>query len=126
MIYTYDETTGGAKRIDWDLTCTDWTTEEDEELLSLVKKFLTKRPFADDYQDLDIDLRVSVIGKWHDEYPDYKGIGEEYDLSELTKSNIPVDFTEDQFHNLYHFINVNKDRNEYLPEILNVLKRYKK
>ena len=43
----------------------------------------------------------------------------------LTESNIPVDFTEDQFNNLYHFINVNKDRNEYLPEILNVLKRSK-
>ena len=51
---------------------------------------------------------------------------DEYDLSELTGSNIPVDFTEDQFNNLYHFINVNKDRNEYLPEILNVLKRSKK
>ena len=51
---------------------------------------------------------------------------DEYDLSELTASNIPVDFTEDQFNNLYHFINVNKDRNEYLPEILNVLKRSKK
>ena len=125
MIYTYDETTGGAKRIDWDLTCIDWTKDEDEELLSLVKKFLAKRPFADDYQDLDIDLRVSVIGKWHDEYPDYKGVGQEYDFSELTESNIPVDFTEDQFNNLYHFINVNKDRNEYLPEILNVLKRSK-
>ena len=125
MIYTYDETTGGAKRIDWDLTCSDWTNEEDEELLSLVKKFLVKRPFADDYQDLDIDLRVSVIGKWHDEYPDYKGVGQEYDLSELTESNIPVDFTEDQFNNLYHFINVNKDRNQHLPEILNVLKRSK-
>ena len=46
-------------------------------------------------------------------------------LSELTKLNIPVDFTEDQFNNLLHFINVNKDRNEYLPEILNVLKRSK-
>ena len=42
MIYTYDETTGGAKRIDWDLTCIDWTKDEDEELLSLVKKFLAQ------------------------------------------------------------------------------------
>ena len=42
-----------------------------------------------------------------------------------TESNISVDFTEDQFNNLYHFINVNKDRNEYLSEILNVLKKSK-
>ena len=43
----------------------------------------------------------------------------------LTKSNIPVDFTEDQFNNLFHFINVNKHRNKYLIEILNVLKKSK-
>ena len=50
---------------------------------------------------------------------------DEYDLSELTKSNILVDFTEDQFNNLYRFINVNRHRNDYLLEILNVLKRSK-
>ena len=88
MIYTYDETTSGAKRIDWDLNCTDWTKDEDEELLSLVKKFLAKRPFADDYQDLDIDLRVSVIGKWHDEYPDYGDLGEEFEVSQLEEENV--------------------------------------
>ena len=43
----------------------------------------------------------------------------------LTESNIPVDFTEDQFNNLFHFINVNKHRNKYLIEILNVLKKSK-
>ncbi|MCH2562789.1 MAG: hypothetical protein MK084_07840 [Prochlorococcus sp. ALOHA_A2.0_50] len=50
---------------------------------------------------------------------------DEYDLSELTESNILVDFTEDQFNNLYRFINVNRHRNDYLLEILNVLKRSK-
>ena len=50
---------------------------------------------------------------------------DEYDLSELTKSNILVDFTEDQFNNLYRFVNVNRHRNKYLLEILNVLKRSK-
>mgnify|MGYP003118236647 FL=1 len=88
MLYTYDETTGGAKRIDWDLNCLDWTKEEDQELLSLVKKFLAKRPFANDYQDLDIDLRVSIIGKWHDEYPDYGDLGEEFDTSQLEEENV--------------------------------------
>ena len=43
----------------------------------------------------------------------------------LTESNIPVDFTEYQFNNLLHFINVNKHRNKYLIEILNVLKKSK-
>tara|TARA_R100001509_G_scaffold111238_1_gene66716 strand:- start:952 stop:1341 length:390 start_codon:yes stop_codon:yes gene_type:complete len=123
MIYTYDETTGGAKRIDWDLTCSDLTKEEDKELETLIRKFLAKKPFANDIEDIDYSLNINVTGKWHDEYSDYSGVGEEYDLSELTESNIPVDFTKDQFNNLYHFINVNKDRNEYLPEILNVLKR---
>ena len=50
---------------------------------------------------------------------------DEYDLSELTKSNILVDFTENQFNNLYRFVNVNQHRNKYLLEILNVLKRSK-
>ena len=125
MIFTYDSTTGGAKRIDWDLTCSDLTKEEDKELETLIRKFLVKKPFANDIEDIDYSLEIRVTGKWHDEYPDYAGVGEEYDLSELTKLNIPVDFTEDQFNNLLHFINVNKDRNEYLPEILNVLKRSK-
>jgi len=125
MIFTYDSTTGGAKRIDWDLTCSDLTKEEDKELETLIRKFLAKKPFANDIEDIDYSLEIRVIGKWHEEYPDYEGVGAEYDLSELTQSNIAVDFTEDQFNNLYHFINVNKDRNEYLPEILNVLKRSK-
>ena len=125
MIFTYDSTTSGAKRIDWDLTCNDLTKEEDKELETLIRKFLAKRPFTNDIEDIDYSLNISVTGKWHDEYPDYPGIGEEYDFSELTESNIQVDFTEDQFNNLYHFINVNKDRNEYLSEILNVLKRSK-
>ena len=125
MIFTYDSTTSGAKRIDWDLTCSDLTKDEDKELETLIRKFLAKKPFANDIEDIDYSLNITVIGKWHDEYPNYPGIGEEYDLSELTESNIPVDFTEDQFNNLYHFINVNKDRNEYLPEILNVLKKSK-
>jgi len=126
MIYTYDSTTGGAKRIDWDLTCSDLTKEEDKELETLIRKFLAKRPFANDIEDIDYSLSINVTGKWHDEYPDYTGVGEEYDLSELTESNIPVNFTEDQFNNLYNFINVNQHRNGYLPEILNVLKRSKK
>ena len=125
MIFTYDSTTSGAKRIDWDLNCSDLTKNEDKELETLIRKFLAKKPFANDIEDIDYSLSITVTGKWHDEYPNYPGIGEEYDLSELTESNIPVDFTEDQFNNLYHFINVNKDRNEYLPEILNVLKRSK-
>jgi len=128
MIYTYDETTRGAKRIDWDLTCADWTKEEDEELLSLVKKFLAKRPFADDYQDLDIDLRVSVIGKWHNEYPDYTGIGEEYDLNEieLSESDVTVKFRKNQINNLFRFINANQHRNEDLSEIIDVLRKASK
>ena len=125
MIYTFDETTGGAKRIDWDLTCSDLTKEEDKQLETLIRKFLAKNPFANDIEDIDYSLSITVTGKWHDEYPDYAGVGEEYDLSELTKLNIPVDFTEDQFNNLLHFINVNKHRNKYLIEILNVLKKSK-
>ena len=125
MIYTYDSTTGGAKRIDWDLTCMDLSREEDKELQTILEKFLAKRPFANDIEDIDYSFEIRVTGKWHDEYPDYTGVGEEYDLSELTDLNIPVDFTEDQFNNLYHFINVNKHRNKYLSEILNVLKRSK-
>ena len=27
----FDETTGGAKRVDWQLTCLDWTNEENKE-----------------------------------------------------------------------------------------------
>ena len=108
MIYTYDETTSGAKRIDWDLNCTDWTKDEDAELLSLVKKFLAKRPFADDYQDLDIDLRVSVIGKWHDEYPDYGDLGEEFEVSQLEEENVLTQlldlvFSESDFYEMPRF-----------------------
>ena len=108
MLYTYDETSGGAKRIDWDLNCTDWTKDEDEELLSLVKKFLAKRPFADDYQDLDIDLRVSVIGKWHDEYPDYGDLGEEFEVSQLEEENVLTQlldlvFSESDFYEMPRF-----------------------
>ena len=83
MIFTYDSTTGGAKRIDWDLTCSDLTKEEDKELETLIRKFLAKRPFANDIEDIDYSLSINVTGKLHDEYPDYPGVGEEYDLSEL-------------------------------------------
>ena len=38
MIFTYDSTTSGAKRIDWDLTCSDLTKEEDKELQTLLEK----------------------------------------------------------------------------------------
>ena len=76
MIYTYDETTGGAKRIDWDLTCSDLTKEEDKELETLIRKFLAKKPFANDIEDIDYSLNINVTGKWHDEYPDYHGLEE--------------------------------------------------
>ena len=94
MIYTYDSTTSGAKRYVWQLTCIDWTNEEDKELIALVKTFLAKRPFANDIEDFDIDLEVDVIGKWHDEYPDYQDVGEEYDLNEieLSESDVTVKF----------------------------------
>tara|TARA_R100001460_G_scaffold15997_1_gene35224 strand:+ start:223 stop:471 length:249 start_codon:yes stop_codon:yes gene_type:complete len=74
MIKIYDETTGGAKRVDWQLTCLDWTDEEDKELITLITRFLAKRPFANDIEDLDIDLEVNVTGKWHDEFPNYSHI----------------------------------------------------
>ena len=90
MIFTYDSTTSGAKRIDWDLTCSDLTKDEDKELETLIRKFLAKKPFANDIEDIDYSLNITVIGKWHDEYPNYPGIGEEYDLSELTESNIQL------------------------------------
>ena len=83
MIYTYDETTGGAKRIDWDLTCSDLTKEEDKELQALLEKFLAKRPFANDIEDIDFSFEIRVTGKWHDEYPDYGDLGEEFKVSEL-------------------------------------------
>ena len=83
MIFTYDSTTSGAKRIDWDLTCNDLTQEEDKELQALLEKFLAKRPFANDIEDIDYSFEIRVTGKWHDEYPNYEGVGEEYDLSEL-------------------------------------------
>ena len=70
----YDETTGGAKRVDWQLTCVDWTNKEDEEFLTLIQKFLAKRPFANDIEDIDFDISVNVTGKWHDEFPDYSHI----------------------------------------------------
>ncbi len=88
MIYTYDSTTGGAKRIDWDLTCSDLTKEEDKELETLIRKFLTKRPFANDIEDIDYSLSINVTGKWHDEYPDYGDLGEEFDTSQLEEENI--------------------------------------
>ena len=46
---------------------------------------------------------------------------DEYDLSELTETNITVEFTEDQFNNLYRFIKANQHQNKDLPEILTVL-----
>ena len=70
----FDETTGGAKRVDWQLTCVDWTNKEDEEFLTLIQKFLAKRPFANDIEDIDFDISVNVTGKWHDEFPDYSHI----------------------------------------------------
>ena len=61
MIYTYDSTTGGAKRIDWDLTCMDLSKEEDKELQTILEKFLAKRPFANDIEDIDYSFEISVI-----------------------------------------------------------------
>jgi hypothetical protein len=87
MIFTYDSTTNGSKRIDWDLTCSDLTKNEDKELETLIRKFLAKKPFANDIEDIDYSLEIRVIGKWHDEYPNYPGVGEEYDLSELKEQN---------------------------------------
>ena len=46
---------------------------------------------------------------------------DEYDLSELTETNIKVEFTEDQFNNLYRLIKANQHQNKDLPEILTVL-----
>ena len=46
---------------------------------------------------------------------------DEYDLSELTETNIQVEFTEDQFNNLYRLIKANQHQNKDLPEILTVL-----
>ena len=128
MIYTYDSTTSGAKRYVWQLTCIDWTNEEDKELIALVKTFLAKRPFANDIEDFDIDLEVDVIGKWHDEYPDYQDVGEEYDLNEieLSESDVTVKFRKNQINNLYRFINANQHRNKDLSEIVDVLKKASK
>lgn len=127
MIYTYDETTGGAKRIDWDLTDSDLTKDEEQALETLIRRFLSRRPFANDIEDIDFSLSINVTGKWHDEYPDYSGIGEEYDLSELKEeSSIPVNFTENQLDNLYRFVNANRHRNGYLFEIVDVLKKASK
>ena len=83
MLYTYDSMTGGAKRIDWDLTDSDLNKDEQKELETLIRKFLSKRPFSNDIEDIDFSLSINVTGKWHDEYPNYEGVGEEYDLSEL-------------------------------------------
>ena len=128
MIYTYDSTTSGSKRYVWQLTCIDWTNEEDKELIALVKTFLAKRPFANDIEDFDIDLEVDVIGKWHDEYPDYQDVGEEYDLNEieLSESDVTVKFRKNQINNLYRFINANQHRNKDLSEIVDVLKKASK
>ena len=128
MIYTYDSTTSGAKRYVWQLTCIDWTNEEDKELIALVKTFLAKRPFANDIEDFDIDLEVDVIGKWHDEYPDYQDVGEEYDLNEieLSESDVTVKFRKNQINNLYRFINANQQRNKDLSEIDDVLRKASK
>ncbi len=128
MIYTYDSTTSGAKRYVWQLTCIDWTNEEDKELIALVKTFLAKRPFANDIEDFDIDLEVDVIGKWHDEYPDYQDVGEEYDLNEieLSESDVTVKFRKNQINNLYRFINANQHRNKDLSEIVDVLRKASK
>ena len=128
MIYTYDSTTSGSKRYVWQLTCIDWTNEEDKELIALVKTFLAKRPFANDIEDFDIDLEVDVIGKWHDEYPDYLDVGEEYDLNEieLSESDVTVKFRKNQINNLYRFINANQHRNKDLSEIVDVLKKASK
>ena len=128
MIYTYDSTTSGAKRYVWQLTCIDWTNEEDKELIALVKTFLAKRPFANDIEDFDIDLEVDVIGKWHNEYPDYQDVGEEYDLNEieLSESDVTVKFRKNQINNLYRFINANQHRNKDLSEIVDVLKKASK
>ena len=128
MIYTYDSTTSGAKRYVLQLTCIDWTNEEDKELIALVKTFLAKRPFANDIEDFDIDLEVDVIGKWHDEYPDYQDVGEEYDLNEieLSESDVTVKFRKNQINNLYRFINANQHRNKDLSEIVDVLRKASK
>ena len=128
MIYTYDSTTSGSKRYVWQLTCIDWTNEEDKELIALVKTFLAKRPFANDIEDFDIDLEVDVIGKWHDEYPDYQDVGEEYDLNEieLSESDVTVKFRKNQINNLYRFINANQHRNKDLSEIVDVLRKASK
>ena len=128
MIYTYDSTTSGAKRYVWQLTCIDWTNEEDKELIALVKTFLAKRPFANDIEDFDIDLEVDVIGKWHDEYPDYQDVGEEYDLNEieLSESDVTVKFRKNQINNLYRFINANQHRNKDLSEIVDGLRKASK
>ena len=125
MLYTYDETTSGAKRIDWSLNCLEWTKEEDAEFLALIKKFLAKRPFANDIQDIDFQVEAYVIGKWHDEYPDYKGVGEEYDLNEieLSESDVTVKFRKNQINNLYRFVNANRHRNKDLLEIVDVLRK---
>ena len=123
MLFTYDSMTGGAKRIDWDLTDSDLTKDEEKELETLIRKFLSKRPFSNDIEDIDFSLSINVTGKWHDKYPDYLGVGEEYDLSELKESTIPVNFTESQLDNLYQFVNANRHRNGYLPELADVLKK---
>ena len=88
MIYTFDETTGGAKRIDWDLTCSALTKEEDKQLETLIRKFLAKKPFSNDIEDIDYSLEIRVIGKWHDEYPDYGDLREEFEVSELEEENV--------------------------------------
>ena len=108
MIYTYDSTTGGAKRIDWDLTCSDLTKEEDKKLQSLIRKFLAKKPFGNDIEDIDYSLEIRVIGKWHDEYPDYGDLGQEFDTSELEEENVltqllDIVFSESAYYEIPQF-----------------------
>ena len=108
MLYTYDETTGGAKRIDWDLNGLDWTKEEDQEFLALIRKFLAKRPFANDIEDIDYDIWVNVTGKWHDEYPDYGDLGEEFEVSQLEEENVltqllDIVFSESDYYEIPRF-----------------------
>lgn len=108
MLFTYDETSGGAKRIDWDLTDSDLTKDEDKELETLIRKFLANKPFANDIEDIDYSLEISVIGKWHDEYPDYGDLGEEFETTQLEEENVLTQlldlvFSESAYHEMPQF-----------------------
>ena len=108
MLYTYDETTGGAKRIDWDLTDSDFTKDEQKELETLIRKFLATKPFANDIEDIDYSLELRVTGKWHDEYPDYGDLGEEFDTSQLEEENVLTElldlvFSESDYYEMPRF-----------------------